>query len=113
MAAESTARCTWCGDAIEREDGWRAQEVPGARRAAFCRLEHVVPWHIQGPHWEAGDLEEPSSLADSLEACSHCGEPLGDVRLLLIRHRGEHRIPDVFCSADHMAAWATSGGRWG
>jgi hypothetical protein len=113
MARESTDSCSWCGRAIEREDGWRAQEVPGARSAAFCRLEHIVPWHIQGPHWEAGEIEEPSGLADALESCSRCGEPLGDVRVLLVRHRGEHRVPDAFCSVDHLAAWAKSGGRWG
>ena len=30
----------------------------------------------------------------------------------LVRHRGEHRIADGFCSVDHMADWAKSGGRW-
>ena len=44
--------------------------------------------------------------------CALCGEPLGDVRLLLVRHRGEHRIPDGFCSVDHLAEWAKGGGRW-
>jgi hypothetical protein len=34
------------------------------------------------------------------------------VRVTLIRHRGEHRIPDAFCSVDHAAAWARAGGRW-
>jgi len=88
------------------------QEVPGARKAAFCRLEHVVPWAIQGPHWEVGALAEPSGIADPLEACAQCGTVLGDVYLVLVRHRGEHRIPDGFCSVDHMADWAKSGGRY-
>jgi hypothetical protein len=113
MAAQSTDSCSWCGRAIDPEEGWRAQEVPGARKAAFCRLEHVVPWHIQGPHWEPGELEELSGLTESLDSCSHCGEPLGDVRILFVRHRGEHHIPDAFCSVDHLADWAKSGGRWG
>ena len=39
--------------------------------------------------------------------------PLSDVRVVLVRHRGEHRIPDGFCSAEHLAEWAKSGGRWG
>ena len=89
------------------------QEAPGARKAAFCRLEHIIPWDIQGAHWEAGELEEPRGLTDSLDSCSHCGEPLGDVRVLVVRHRGEHRIPDAFCSVGHLAGWARSGGRWG
>jgi hypothetical protein len=112
LGAESTERCTWCGRPVEGDDGWRAAELPGARRAAFCRLEHVVPWHIQGPHWEAGELEEQPAEPGRSASCSHCGEPLGDVRVVLVRHRGEHRIHDAFCSADHLAAWASAGGRW-
>jgi hypothetical protein len=112
MAAQSTDSCSWCGNAIEREDGWRAQEVPGARRAAFCRLEHAVPWAIQGAHWEAGEIEEPSGMIDQAEMCAHCGETLRDVYVVLVRHRGEHRIPDAFCSVDHLVDWAKAGGRW-
>ena len=99
--------CTWCGNEVDPGEGYRLGELPGARRAAFCRLEHIVPWVIQGAHWEAGELS-----AAVPENCSECGEPLGEVRLLLIRHRGDHRIPDGFCSVDHLRAWAASGGRW-
>ncbi len=88
------------------------EEVPGARRATFCRLEHVVPWYVQGPHWEPGALTEPEGLADSIEQCGHCGEMLGEVRVVAVRHRGEHRIPDGFCSVEHLAEWAKAGGRW-
>jgi hypothetical protein len=112
MAAQSTDTCSWCGNAIEREDGWRVQEVPGARRAAFCRLEHVVPWAIQGAHWEAGEIEEPAGVIDHADQCAHCGAGLDDVYVVVVRHRGEHRIPDAFCSADHLASWAKAGGRW-
>jgi hypothetical protein len=108
----NVTRCSWCGNAVEREDGWRVQEVPGERRAAFCRLEHIVPWSIQGAHWEAGEIEEPTGIARGHEACAHCGAALADVHLVLVRHRGEHRIPDAFCSPDHMAEWAKAGGRW-
>jgi hypothetical protein len=105
-------RCTWCGAAVERDDGFRLLESPGDRSAVFCRLEHVVPWAFQGAHWEAGGPDEPASLEDAVTDCAHCGDPLGDVRVTLIRHRGEHRIPDGFCSVDHAAAWARAGGRW-
>jgi hypothetical protein len=105
-------RCTWCGAPVEREDGFRLAESPGERRATFCRLEHLVPWALKGAHWEAGAPEEPEGLGEALESCAHCGEPLGDVRITLVRHRGEHRIPDAFCSVDHAAAWARAGGRW-
>jgi hypothetical protein len=108
MHPSENSRCTWCGDPVEPADGYRAGEQPGARRATFCRLEHVVPWFIQGPHWEAGEIESPVELRE----CAQCGEPLGEVRVVLVRHRGEHRIPDGFCSVGHMADWAKSGGRW-
>jgi hypothetical protein len=104
--------CSWCGQPVESEDGYRLAEHPGARRAVFCRLEHLVPWFIQGPHWEAGEIEEPTGLTDALDACAYCRGPLSDVWLLLVRHRGKHRIPDAFCSADHLAEWARSGGRY-
>ena len=32
--------------------------------------------------------------------------------MLLVRHRGEHRDPDGFCSVDHLLEWAKAGGRW-
>jgi hypothetical protein len=106
-------RCTWCGAAVERDDGFRLTERPGERSAVFCRLEHVVPWAFQGAHWCAGTPDEPGFAGpDEVETCAQCGEALGDVRIRLIRHRGEHRIPDVFCSVDHAAAWARAGGRW-
>ena len=104
--------CSWCGSAVEPSDGWRAAEPAGERVAAFCRLEHVVPWAMQGAHWQAGTLTEPPHLTDSLTQCAHCDAKLPDTYVLLVRHRGEHRIPDAFCSVDHMAAWAKKGGRW-
>jgi hypothetical protein len=109
MAAEG---CTWCGTSVEEDDGFRLYEPAGDRRAVFCRLEHVVPWAIQGPHWEAGELEEPPAADRGMPTCSRCGIELGDVHVLLVRHRGENRIPDDFCSDDHLLAWAKAGGRW-
>jgi hypothetical protein len=104
--------CTWCGNPVGPGDGFRLAELPGDRAAAFCRLEHVVPWAIQGPHWEPGLPVEPPGVADSIDTCAHCGEALGDVRLILVRHRGEYRVPDGFCSVDHLKDWAQSGGRY-
>ena len=108
----SLERCTWCGVRVEAEESYRLAEEPGERRAAFCRLEHVVPWAIDGPHWEPGTIPEPAIRSASLAACAECGGPLDDTRLLLVRHRGGHRIPDAFCSVDHLAEWAKAGGRW-
>src|SRR4051794_23593899 len=105
-------RCTWCGARVERGDGFRLAESPGERCAVFCRLEHLVPWALKGPHWNPGVPVEPVELDAALDSCAHCDEPLGDVRVTLIRHRGEHRIPDAFCSVAHGAAWARAGGGW-
>ena len=105
-------RCTWCGEAVEPNDGYRLAETPGDRRATFCRLEHVVPWAIQGPSWEAGAPTEPPDVATAIDSCAHCGDQLGDVRVILVRHRGESRIPDGFCSVTHLREWAQAGGRY-
>jgi hypothetical protein len=114
--------CTWCGAEVEPDDGFRgfllsaatntAAGPTGDRRAVFCRLEHVIPWAIQGSHWEPGPLTEPAVLDEAATQCSHCGAELGDVHVLLVRHRGEHRVADAFCSTDHMLEWAKAGGRW-
>jgi hypothetical protein len=111
-APESDERCTWCGAQVEPNDGYRAAEPAGERRAVFCRLEHIVPWAIQGPHWDAGTLPEPTGLESSIDACAQCNGDLPDTYVLLIRHRGEHRVPDAFCSVDHLRQWAAAGGRW-
>jgi hypothetical protein len=105
--------CSWCGEEVEADDGFRAGEEPGGGRACFCRLEHAVPWELQGARWEPGEVQEPPGFEDDLARCAHCGERPAGARVLLVRHRGEHRIPDAFCSAGHMAAWAKAGGRYG
>jgi hypothetical protein len=105
-----TARCDWCGASVEAGDGFRAYEPAGERSAVFCRLEHVVPWAIRGAHWSAGT--EPPELGGSFR-CSQCDAELGDVRIDLVRDRGEHRIADHFCGVEHLRDWAKAGGRWG
>ena len=127
MSAATSETCTWCGAEVEPTDGFRAHEPAGARYAVFCRLEHVVPWEIQGGVWLPtpagnpgipghGTEELPGSDSEGVAlgqgACSHCGARLEETAVLLVRHRGEHRIADGFCSAAHMAAWAKAGGRW-
>jgi hypothetical protein len=108
----SGVQCSWCGVPVGTDEGFRATEPEGERKAAFCRLEHVVPWAIQGAHWEPGTILQPGEPDDGLGRCAHCGGPLGDRRVLLVRHRGEHRIADAFCGVDHLLQWAKAGGRW-
>jgi hypothetical protein len=102
--------CSWCGTEVEPDGGWRAAEPAGDRKAVFCRLEHVVPWVIQGAHWEPGRIADPDS--NGLGRCAWCAEPVGDKVVLIVRHRGEHRIGDAFCGPDHLLEWAKAGGRW-
>jgi hypothetical protein len=101
-------RCTWCGGGVEADDGYRAYEPAGGRRAVFCRLEHVVPWAIRGAWWEPGPpVDDPR-----LTACSWCDAALDDAHVLLVRTRGEHRVPDGFCTVEHLLEWAKAGGRY-
>jgi ribosomal protein L24E len=106
-----TLACSWCGNVVEPGDGYRLAEHEGDRGAVFCRLEHIVPWAIQGAHWSAGEpVDSPAS--DAAGQCSYCGRELDALHLLLVRHRAEHRIPDRFCGVDHLLQWAKEGGRW-
>jgi hypothetical protein len=105
-------RCSWCGVDVARDEGFRAGEEAGERLAAFCRLEHVVPWVMQGPHWDAGVLPDAPREDAELARCAHCGTDVDDTRVLLVHHRGEHRIADAFCGTDHLLEWAKAGGRW-
>lgn len=105
-------RCTWCGVEVGGDEGYRVAEQAGERLAVFCRLEHVVPWAIQGPHWEAGTLRQQPREEPALSECAHCGAALDDTRVLAVRHRGEYRIADAFCTTDHLRSWAAAGGRW-
>jgi hypothetical protein len=101
-------RCDWCGRDVAPDDGFRAYEPAGSRKATFCRLEHVVPWVIRGAMWEPGPpVDDPA-----LQACAWCDGELTDTHVLLVRARGEHRIDDGFCSLDHLLAWAKAGGRF-
>ena len=106
--------CSWCGVGVERDEGWRAAEPAGERKAAFCRLEHIVPWVIQGAHWEPGKLldADDDDGCSGLGRCAQCAKPLDDRCVLLVRHRAEHRIADAFCTPEHLLEWAKAGGRW-
>lgn len=104
--------CTWCDTAVASDDGFRVYAPAGEREALFCRLEHVVAWGIRGAHWETGMDREAVAVDEEVSRCSLCDAELGDVHVLLVRSRGEHRIPDGFCSVDHLVQWAKAGGRW-
>jgi hypothetical protein len=96
---------------VPDDDGWRAYELGARRTASFCRIEHVVPWSMRGATWEPGAPELPPG-SDHDSECAACGKALGANRVVIVRHRGAHRIADGFCSVDHMTEWAKAGGRW-
>ncbi len=111
--AGGRSSCAWCGSTVAADEGFRAYEPAGERAAIFCRLEHIVAWAIQGAHWSAGSVAEPADVDSGPRRCARCEVELGDVYVLLVRHRGAHRIPDHFCSVEHLNEWAKAGGRWG
>jgi hypothetical protein len=104
-------RCSWCGVPVAADEGFRAAEPEADRGAVFCRLEHVVPWIMRGARWEPVHPPfDDDGLA--LGVCALCGDEVGSGRVLLVRHRGEHRIGDAFCRLEHLLEWAKRGGRW-
>jgi hypothetical protein len=107
-----TERCTWCGVDVERGTGFRAHELAGRRRAVFCRLEHIVAWAVRGAFWEPAPEDADPGLDAPVGVCSHCDAPLGEAHVLLVRARGEHRVPDGFCTVAHLLEWAKAGGRY-
>jgi hypothetical protein len=106
----SELACSWCGTPVEPDGGYRVAEPAGERRAVFCRLEHIVPWVIQGADWSPGT--EPGPQHNGLGRCAWCAQPVDERVVLLVRHRGAHRIGDAFCSTDHLLEWSKAGGRW-
>src|SRR5450755_254527 len=50
----------------------------------------------------AGGLTEPAGAEKPPSRCSHRVAQLGEVYVLLVRHRGGYRIADGFCSVTHM-----------
>jgi len=67
---------------------------------------------IKGSRWGAEGVTEPPGTEARPSRCSHCVSQLGERYVLLVRHRGGHRIVDGFCSVTHMRNWAKAGGRW-
>jgi hypothetical protein len=57
-------------------------------------------------------LDQQPREDPELGRCANCGAALDDTRVLLVHHRGEHRIADALCGTDHLLAWAKAGGRW-
>ena len=66
---------------------------------------------MRGAEWDDGPGALPPGC-DHGSICAACDAELDVEAVVLVRHRGVHRIADGFCSVDHMAEWAKAGGRW-
>ncbi len=111
MARKEGDKCDWCGVGLDEDDGFRLLWPKRNMGAAFCRLEHVVPWMMQKNDWHIwNQVEVP---ADASPNCSQTGEDLDeDTAVYLVKHRGEARIPDGFVDLEAALAWAKAGGRY-
>lgn len=111
MISSKASKCDWCTVKISEDDGYRLLRPARKMGAAFCRLEHVVPWLMKKNDWHIWtDMETPE------EAELHLPEgetDLGEDPYYLVRHRGEYRIADGFADRETLMAWATAGGRYG
>jgi hypothetical protein len=55
----------------------------------------------------------PAAESDlGLGVCAQCGADLEADAVVLVRHRGPHRIGDGFCDVHHLSSWAKHGGRF-
>ena len=88
------------------------QKASAMRCSPRWRTSSTRASPVLSPHWAPGTILERGEPDDGLGRCAHCGGPLGGRRVLLVRHRGEHRIADAFCDLDHLLDWAKAGGRW-
>ena len=106
--------CTWCG--TEVETGRRLPRLrAGGRAPRRCSAGSSTSSPGRSPTLTGRRVRPPPSrptLPATSPICSHCGAELADTQVLLVRHRGEARITDAFCSVDHMEAWAKAGGRF-
>jgi hypothetical protein len=102
--------CTWCRVPVGDDDGFRLAGTCG--RAVFCRLEHVVPWALRGAAFDTAPTNPDGDSDLGLGVCAECGADLEADAVLLIRHRGQHRIGDGFCDVSHLSSWAKHGGRF-
>ena len=79
---------------------------------ALVPLRAALGWFDVGGRGLAAREAAGTLWRGALKEAQFGRVPLGDVVLTLVRHRGEHRIRDSFCSVAHLTAWAKAGGRW-
>jgi len=98
-------QCAWCGEPIDPGDSYLLQSGQGA--AAFCRLEHVVPFVMRDRRLIPAGAPRPRPRA---APCTHCGAPTSADPVALAHNRSGEILSHDFCSLDHARAWALKGG---
>jgi hypothetical protein len=104
-------KCDWCGVYLDDESAIKLLWPSRSLGAAFCRLEHVVPWIMTKNDWHIWDrVEVPEGAADS---CAQSGVDLDEGAIYLSREREGIQIADGFAGPEELLAWAKAGGRYG
>lgn len=78
--------------------------------AAFCRLEHVVPWLMEKNDWHILRQAEVPPSADPF--CVVTGNELDEAALYLVRRHGDIEVVDGFSGPEEVLTWAKAGGRY-
>ena len=90
------AACTWCGTAVEPDDG-----VPRGRaggRAQGGVLPARARRAVGDPGRRTGSPARSRARShNGLGRCAQCATRSTRASCSLVRHRGEHRIADAFC----------------
>ena len=98
--ASSAAGAAWTST---RDEGFRAAEPEGERRAVVLppRARRAVghPGRALGARARSS---RPASPTTASGAARTAAARSATRRVLLVRHRGEHRIADAFCGVDHL-----------
>lgn len=103
-------KCDWCGVYLDDESAIRLLWPDRSLGAAFCRLEHVVPWIMTKNDWHIWEgVETPEEAAPS---CAQSGIDLEEGAIYLVRERDGIRIADGFAGPEELLAWAKAGGRY-
>ena len=104
------SKCDWCGVGLGERDGLRLVKPARNMGAAFCRLEHVVPWLMKKNDWHILGTAEVPDAADPV--CPVTGEELEESAIYLIRWPSDVEVADGFSDTEALLEWARSGGRY-
>jgi hypothetical protein len=102
--------CDWCGVRLDEDEGPRLLQPQRNLGAAFCRLEHVVPWLMQKNDWHIlPKVEVPEGAAP---VCAQTGADLEEDAYYLVSRRDGTEVADGFINLEAVLAWAKAGGRY-